>query len=374
MKTESIESELEKYFPKSVTADWEKIATLELGGKNPFENLSWRGKDDILFLPYYDSSKDADLLFLKDFQLPAASISSPKIWYNLPAVKQINSGDANASALDHLMKGADGVLFDLRGAADPDLNKLTHNIEWPHCYIGFYLHKTGDTLAALSKLIQERFDPVSIHGALFWESLPGTGEVKFYLNTNPNIKVLGLIIPSSSPASEISDALLQGVKAIEEFYDNDLESVFSSVCFSLSADASFLEMVSKFKALRILWFQVARAYGHSNYKPEDLLIHARVEDVVDARYAPHENMLRSTFAAMGALVGGCGALTLEGNNEDPLFTRWARNVSSLLREESYFDKSADPIAGSWALESMTNEIARKAWEMFQKKWREYAPS
>lgn len=374
MKAKSIESELKKYFPKSETADWKKIATQELSGKNPFENLSWRGKDDLLFLPYYDSVKDADLLFLKGFQLPAATTSAAKTWLNLPAVEIKNSTDANAIALDHLMQGADGVVFNLRSAAVPDLNNLTHNIEWPHCYIGFYLREHEDTLQSLTRLIQDRFDFTSIHGALFWESLPRIGDLKFYLNGNANFKALGLVISSSSPAAEISNALLEGVKAVEKFYGSDLQNVFSSVCFSLRADASFLETVSKFKALRILWFQVAQAYGHSNYKPEDLLIHARVEDVADPGYAPRENMLHSAFATMAALLGGCGALTLESNDLDPSFTRWARNVSSLLRDESYFDRSPDPLSGAWALESITNDIARKAWEMFQKKWREHAAS
>jgi len=376
MGMHSVETDLKKNFPKSDLSDWEKTARQELNGENPFEILSWRGKDDILFLPYYDSSKDADLHFVKAFRSPAAQNSQNRTWYNLPAVSTQDVQKANAQALDHLTCGADGIMFDLRRSFTADLNKLMHNIQWPFCYIGFYVDDDNPvSLHSLMRLIQNEANPASLYGALFWESIPKRSKLDFYLNGNNNLKALGHVVHASSPATEVSEALMAGVKLFEQFsagaHPGD---VFSSICFSIAADASFIETVSKFKALRMLWFHIAHAYGLTEYRNEDLFIHARVEDVADTSFAPRENMLHATFASMAAVIGGCNSLTIESAREDGLLTTWSRNVSSILREESFLDKVPDPLAGASAIDAITNNIAARSWELFQQKWRNHAAS
>ena len=373
MGTHSIEAELEKYFSRSTLSDWEKIATQELGGKNPFESLSWRGKDDILFLPYYDSSKDAHLHFLKGFHLPAATSSSPRAWLNLPHVTTKIPQSANAVALDHLLQGADGICFDLRTSNPSELNKLMHNIQWAHCYLAFFLKDSPADVESITHLIRQNSSPASIQGALFWESIPKKNHSPFYVSGSTNVKTLGISVAASTSAEEIAEALIAGVKMYDAFsVDVTEQNVFDLICFSLPADSAFLESVAKFKALRMLWVQIAHAYGRTAFKPEALFIHARVEERADSQYAPREGMLRSAFASMAAILGGCDALSIESAEEDELFSRWSRNVSSVLREESFLDRTADPLAGAWALDEMTNSIAMKAWELFQQKWTTYA--
>ncbi|HEY9487435.1 MAG TPA: methylmalonyl-CoA mutase family protein, partial [Chryseosolibacter sp.] len=68
-----------------------------------------------------------------------------------------------------------------------------------------------------------------------------------------------------------------------------------------------------------------------------------------------------------AVLGGCDALSIEGDHPPSLFPRWSRNVSSILREESFFSNIADPLAGAYALDAITNSIAKSAWELFQEK-------
>jgi methylmalonyl-CoA mutase len=144
--------------------------------------------------------------------------------------------------------------------------------------------------------------------------------------------------------------------------------VFRRIAFSLAIDATLIESIAKLKALRLLWYQVARAYGHDDYNMESLHIHARSEKANDGSYGPHENMLKGTFAAIAAITGGCDSLTIEADTQPPLMSRQARNISSILREESFLDQVSDPVAGAYAVESITNGIAKKAWEIFQQKW------
>jgi methylmalonyl-CoA mutase len=371
MPEDSIEGILKNFFSHSTRSDWKKMAMEETKGKDPLQILSWHGKDEILFLPYYDAHDTANLDFLNPFQTPASetTFSSPKAWLNLPQISATNQGSANALALEHLLFGADGIFFDIPKGETIDLHSLLQNIEWPFCFLAFHIHH--ETFSSnLSEFLRNQSSPGSISGALFWESIPKTNTLEFYFDHCRNLKSLGLIIPPGPPAVEISNALARAVETWEILATGaDPDYVLRSITFSLSVDPGMLETVAKIKALRMLWLQVVHAYGLNDYKAGDLHIHARSLMVADSHYAPHENMLKGAYSAIAAVLGGCDSLSIDSVTS-PLSMRWARNVSSILREESFFSSVADPIAGSYALDNMVNEIARKAWGMFQKKMAE----
>lgn len=347
------------------------MAMQETHGKDPFEILSWRGKDEILFLPYYDTLDVAHLQYLNSFQIPAArkKNSEARTWVNVSLVEVIDEDAANLLALNHLSLGAEGVVFDVRNYQQTNTNVLMKEIMWPYCSVSFYLGTHNTIADKLRELIKNHFDPASISGALFWESIPKKNNFNFFFEHCQHFRPLGLFIPASTPATEISDALFMGASTCEAFAGEATpEQLFRSISFSFPTNASFLESAAKLKALRMLWFQIAHAYGQSNYKPGDLHIHARSEAVTDAAYAPQENMLKGSFAAIAAITGGCDSLTIECQNQPPLVPRWAKNVSEILKEESFFDQVSDPLAGAYAFDSLVDSLAKKAWELFQLKW------
>jgi methylmalonyl-CoA mutase len=86
---------------------------------------------------------------------------------------------------------------------------------------------------------------------------------------------------------------------------------------------------------------------------------------------PNTNLLRQTTEAMSAIIGGIDRLiihpfdacSLDGSSE---FTeRIALNISNLLQDESYFSAVADPLGGSYAIESLTEEISVQGWNLFK---------
>ena len=365
MAKESFEKQLQMLFPKSTVEDWKKIAMLETGGKDPFESLSWHGKDDLLFLPYYDSDNTADLHYLDGVVTAAASAPQKRSWLNLPAVIVTDEHVANRLALEHLGQGANGVLFDLRNSYHTDFKALTEKIPVSSCNV-FFQGMNEQHLDALTQQINGHRVPATISSALFWESVPKIRNGASDLVSKNNIRGLGVTIKPASPAREVAQALADGVRMIENFNDHNLaDQVVSSICFSIPADACFLETAAKIKALRFLWFQILHAYGHTDYKLADVHIHVRSMVLTDLRYTPHENMLKATFASMAAIAGGCDSLTIEGQTDAALFRRWSRNVSNIFREESFFDAVADPLAGAYAADVITDAIAKKAWALFQ---------
>ena len=89
-----------------------------------------------------------------------------------------------------------------------------------------------------------------------------------------------------------------------------------------------------------------------------------------AKRDPWTNMLRTTTACAGAAFGGADAITVLPFSwalgvPDRFARRVARNTQLVLQEESSLGRVADPVGGSWYVESLTDELARKAWDLFQ---------
>jgi methylmalonyl-CoA mutase len=161
--------------------------------------------------------------------------------------------------------------------------------------------------------------------------------------------------------------LTKGVQMIEQFATiGGIKKIVDAIAFSIPIGNNFLQDVSKLKALRLLWYQIVRAYGMRDDQSSHLYIHARSGKWINEKYQPHGNMLKATMAAMASVIGGSNALTVYAeDNGNKMMERIARNVSNILREESHFNKVADPAAGAYVIEQMVNDIAQAAWEQFQ---------
>src|SRR5699024_237267 len=83
-------------------------------------------------------------------------------------------------------------------------------------------------------------------------------------------------------------------------------------------------------------------------------------------YDPYTNLLRTSTESMAAAIAGCDALTIlpfdrHFRQPDAFSRRIARNQQLILREESFMDKAADPAAGSYYIEQLTDQIGKQAW-------------
>lgn len=130
----------------------------------------------------------------------------------------------------------------------------------------------------------------------------------------------------------------------------------------------FLEM-AKFRAIRRLWSRVLEESGveeAARYSPTYGTTSARMISAVD----PWVNMLRVTTAAFAAGTGGADGVAVTpfdrmiGQPGD-LGRRIARNTQIILQDESSLGRIADPLAGSWYGEELTDEVANAGWERFR---------
>lgn len=111
-------------------------------------------------------------------------------------------------------------------------------------------------------------------------------------------------------------------------------------------------------------------YEVKEFHPKDIKIHCESSVWTKTIYDPYVNMLRNTTEAMSALLGGCNSLSISAFDE--LFSiptdfskRISRNISNLLKDESYFDKVSDPAAGSYYIEELTDKLVESSLEIFK---------
>ncbi len=136
---------------------------------------------------------------------------------------------------------------------------------------------------------------------------------------------------------------------------------------ALSLGSNLFMQIAKLRAARLLWDRIVTAFGAPS---APLFIHGRCSIFNKTVLDPHTNMLRATTEGFAGVVGGVDSMHIAAFDEpirtpDEFSTRIARNVHVILAEECGFAEVADAAGGSWYVESLTVELAEKAWELFQ---------
>ncbi len=330
-------------------SDWEATAREELNGINPWEKLVHQ-RDGLRIQPYYDR-KGANQPH------PLLSVSENKFlghraWYNCPRLVVDEPGKTNQKALECLQQGADGIFFEL--GKEIDFKVLLKNIEWEYCSLNFLAIKNQETIAsALADFVNEKkIKAEMFHGAFFCSTSP--------VSTRFPFASMGFQIKTSSPVAELIDAFRMMIASLKT---NSLAPA-GQIAFSMTLGNDFFLETAKLRSLRMVWNKFQVATKAKTDAP--LFVHAYLPPWVDTNYGPHSNMLKSTTAAMAAILGGCDALTIEPeDSHHPMMSRVAINVSNILREESYLSKVADPFAGSYFMEDLTRTMSEDAWKSIQ---------
>ncbi|NOT74165.1 MAG: hypothetical protein HOP08_04490 [Cyclobacteriaceae bacterium] len=328
-------------------ANWEAAAREELNGADPVEKLMHQGKDWVI-KPFYvqDQNPPSPLLPVSTNDFLGA-----RTWYNCPLVQVRDPKESNFKALEYLRAGADGILFELNSPTD--FNTLLNEIEWKYCSLNFIAtaHQQVLSQGLNTYISQNKTENISFHGAFFGNTpLP----IK-----NSEFRFSGFqFSESSSPVEEIETIFKDILK------DSRDGSLIDFLAISITIGTDFYLTIAKLRAMRMVWKKYLDAIQSKSDQP--LFIHAHSRPWIDKNFQPHGNMLKGTYAAMAAILGGCDVLTIE--EEDPnnkTMSREACNISNVLREESFLSKVSDPLAGSYFIEDLTQQLTESAWKKIQ---------
>lgn len=131
----------------------------------------------------------------------------------------------------------------------------------------------------------------------------------------------------------------------------------------------FME-IAKMRAARMLWAKLVQQFNPKNPKSLSLRTHCQTSGWSLTEQDPFNNVARTCIEAMGAALGHTQSLHTNALDEaialpTDFSARIARNTQIYIQEETNVCRSIDPWAGSYYVESLTNELAHKAWEHIQ---------
>lgn len=395
-------------FPPVSTEKWEQLVAKDLKGADYKEKLRWQTNEGISPLPFY---RHADFNQI-DRRRAITKGAADNAWEIREAVFNQDVKAANKASLKALGSGAQSVQFslkilyregmlggDLEGTAiqkQEDFSRLLKGIPLETTPVHFDAGLSSPALLAmlwneiqLQYLDSEKvlstfsYDPFSfilLNGHLpkeitsFKKNI--TQLARFTMQNTPRVRPLGVDVRTyhnsgATIVEELGFALATASEYLTHLTDEglDIKDAARQLHFSFSIGSNYFLEVAKFRAARLLWNNLIKAFGGDSDKTSTY-IHGETSYWNKTLYDPYTNMLRTTTEGMSAAIAGCDSITVlpfdqHFRHPDDFSERIARNSQIILSEEAYFDKVTDPASGSYYIENLTDDIGREAWNFFQ---------
>ena len=150
----------------------------------------------------------------------------------------------------------------------------------------------------------------------------------------------------------------------------DIDAFAPRLSFFWAIGMNFFMEIAKMRAARMLWAKIVKQFNPKNPKSLALRTHSQTSGWSLTEQDPFNNVGRTCIEAMGAALGHTQSLHTNALDEaialpTDFSARIARNTQIYIQEETYITKEIDPWAGSYYVESLTNEIAHRAWQHIQ---------
>ncbi len=177
----------------------------------------------------------------------------------------------------------------------------------------------------------------------------------------------------STAAQEVAFTLANGIAYVQAALDAGLDiDVFAKqLSFFFNAHNNFLEEVAKFRAARRLWAKIMKErFGAKDPKSWRLRFHTQTAGSTLTAQQPENNVIRVAVQAMAAVMGGTQSLHTNGRDEAiALPTQEAAQIAlrtqQIIAHESGIADTIDPLAGSYVVEHLTDEIEKMAQQYIQ---------
>ena len=301
---------------------------------------------------------------------------------------------ANQSALLALENGADSLYFRANQVGtEKEVDALLKNIrlDWISTHFDFEESNVAWLYLYLDYLQTNNFDPTIIKGSINYDPLSElllSGN--FHYDEKDAEKIFGSVLQTvhkelpqfkivninasniresgGNAVQEIATALSMLVEYLDWADKNkiDQELIWQHLQFHLFISNEYFLEIGKFRAFKILFRNLAKAYGKENLEPNVHAINSRRNKTI---YDPYNNLIRGTSEAMSAAIGGINSITILPFDEayrlpDEFSYRLSRNIQLILKEESMFHKVSDPSAGSYYIEQITQKTVDASWKLF----------
>ena len=150
----------------------------------------------------------------------------------------------------------------------------------------------------------------------------------------------------------------------------DVDRFAGRLSFFFAIGMNFFMEAAKLRAARLLWHRVMSEFEPKNPKSSMLRTHCQTSGVSLQEQDPYNNVVRTAYEAMAAVLGGTQSLHTNALDEaialpTDFSARIARNTQLILQEETGVTNVVDPLAGSYYVEKLTHDLAEAAWALME---------
>ncbi len=178
----------------------------------------------------------------------------------------------------------------------------------------------------------------------------------------------------STAVQEVAFTLANGIAYVQAAIDAglDVDTFAPRLSFFFNAHNDFMEEIAKFRAARRLWARVMRErFGAQNPRSWKLRFHTQTAGCTLTAQQPENNVVRVTLQALAAVMGGTQSLHTNSRDEALWLptedsVRIALRTQQIIAHESGVANTVDPLAGSYVVEALTNEVERRALEYIER--------
>ncbi|NIB41259.1 methylmalonyl-CoA mutase [Pseudomaricurvus alkylphenolicus] len=412
---------------KPTIADWEALATKQTKGLTPDE-LTWNTPEGIDIKPLYTSADLEGLEHADTFpgmapyvRGPMATMYAGRPWTIRQYAGFSTAEESNAFYRKNLAAGAQGVsvAFDLathRGY-DSDHPRVSGDVgkagvaidsveDMKILFDGIPLDKVSVSMTMNGAVlpILANYIVAAEEQGVSQDKLAGTIQndiLKEFMVRNtyiyppaPSMKIIGDIIAyASDNMPKFNTISISGYHIQEAGADAALELAYTlsdgreyvrtALAAGLDVDAfaprlsffwgismNFYMEIAKMRAGRLLWNRIMAEFEPKNPKSSMLRTHSQTSGWSLTEQDPYNNVVRTTIEAMAAVFGGTQSLHTNALDEavalpTEFSARIARNTQIIIQEETGITQVADPWGGSYMMESLTQQIADRAWELIE---------
>ncbi|MEZ5573249.1 MAG: methylmalonyl-CoA mutase [Halioglobus sp.] len=411
----------------STPENWKKLATEQSRGKSP-DTLVWHTAEDIAVRPLYTAADLASLEYTDTMpgmspyvRGPQATMYTGRPWTIRQYAGFSTAEESNAFYRKALAAGGQGVsvAFDLathRGY-DSDHPRVTGDVgkagvaidsveDMKILFDGIPLDKVSVSMTMNGAVLPvlAGYIVAAEEQGVAQKELTGTIQndiLKEFMVRNtyiyppaPSMKIIGDIIAycsanmprfntisisgyhiqeaGANAALELAYTLADGKEYIRTAIAAGLgiDDFAPRLSFFWGIGMNFYMEIAKMRAARLLWARIVAEFEPKNPKSSMLRTHSQTSGWSLTEQDPYNNVVRTTIEAMAAVFGGTQSLHTNALDEaialpTEFSARIARNTQLIIQEETGITKVVDPWGGSYMMESLTQDIADKAWELIE---------
>ena len=356
-------SNLFEHFNTTSAAAWKQKIQVDLKGADYNETLLWKTNEGIVVKPFYTKEDRKNTAVLES-----------EFKFNISQSIFINDEKiANYIAVNALEKGASAIEFIAEKKFDYHL--LLHKIDVKDVTLYFRFHfldadfinEVHDYINSINCFIQ--IDIIhNLAQSGNWFTNLKSDHIAFEKIVHHSNNSIGVDVSLyQNSGATITQQLAYALAHANEYLNHFGKEAASKFHFKFAVGSNYFFEIAKLKAFRILWKLLLKEY---TTKIKEIAIFAQPSVRNKTIYDYNVNMLRTTSECMSAVLGG--ANTVNNISYDSVYhkknefgERIARNQLLILQQESELEKANTIANGSYYIESITNQLAEKALQVFK---------